>query len=220
MMKRLIPGFVACVLLLGYVTQAKAGIIGQALGTAAPPSTLGGFTMTPFAADGSPLFSDVTTLSTPLGGTLTFDAGMNHRQIGSGWATWSHGYTGDVYFSNGRTSGTMTLAPGVGAFDFYAEPNPFQSFTITATDSSGATVTQTVSGSGGASGYGFYTTDSATISSVSISSSVDYAVGEFAVAAAGVTAVPEPASCTMLALGALSMAGYTWRRRKAAAMAA
>jgi hypothetical protein len=78
--------------------SASAAIIGVAGGTAAPSSTLGSFTMTPFADDTDPLFANVTSLPSPLGGNITFDNAIDHRTIGNGWATWSHGYLGDVYY--------------------------------------------------------------------------------------------------------------------------
>ncbi len=46
------------------------------------------------------------------------------RQIGFGWATWSHGYTGNVYYTNGQTTIGGNLSAGVKAFYLYAEPNP------------------------------------------------------------------------------------------------
>ena len=81
---------------------------------------------------------------------------MNHREIGNGWATWSHGYTGDVYYNNGDNNITMTMPAGTGAFYFYAEPDPFETFSITATADDG-TITIPVTGSAGANGFGFWT---------------------------------------------------------------
>src|SRR5687768_13706855 len=88
-------------------------------GTAAPPATLGPYTITPFGADVQPLNTNVTTVAGPTG-TLTFSAPVSHRAVGSGWATWSHGYTGDVYYTDTATSVTMTMPAGTGAFRFYA----------------------------------------------------------------------------------------------------
>src|SRR5690606_37072272 len=67
-----------------------------------PPSVDCGSVVTPFALDPRALGASVTTAASPLGGELTFDVPLIHRRVGSGWANWSHGYDGDVYFTQGR----------------------------------------------------------------------------------------------------------------------
>ena len=120
------------VLMLG--AAAQAAITGVALGTAAPPPMIGGWVMTPFPPD--PQGSPVTSVASPLGGVVGFSASMGHLTIGGGWATWSHGYTGDVYRDPRRAiphAVTLTMPPGTGAFYLYAEPNVWALHTITAT---------------------------------------------------------------------------------------
>jgi hypothetical protein len=175
------------------------------LGTGAPPGTLGPFVVEPAGDDAGPLFVDVSSVSTPLG-DITFDIGLNHREIGSGWATWSHGYTGDVYYSNGSLSVVLTLPAGMQAFYFYAEPNPFSVFSITATANDGSGLSKDVDGLGGAAGYGFY--DASGIASITVSSSIDFAIGEFGFGSA--TSVPEPGTVLLLGLG---LAAVGLRRR-------
>jgi MYXO-CTERM domain-containing protein len=178
---------------------AASGAIQVAdLGTAAPPATLGGYTLVPFGDDARPNFIDVPGVSVPDGapfGGITFSPDLNKRSIGDGWATWSNGYTGDVYFSNGATSISIALPAGTGAFYFYAEPDPFDTFSITATANDGTSLTVPVAGQAGANGYGFYT-DGPALTSITVSSSVAFAVGEF-----GIARVPTPGS------GALALAG-------------
>jgi hypothetical protein len=148
------------------------------LGTLAPPRSLCGKTMTPFPADPRPTFGDETTVASPLGGNVTFSTPCSHRVIGGGWGSWSHGYTGDVYYTNGSANLTMGL-PANSAFYFYVEPNPFALIEFEITDGS-ATVVECINGSSGAAGYGFCgaskvgvrTTDGVT----------DFAVGEFGIA--------------------------------------
>src|SRR5262245_24747122 len=59
-------------------------------GTAAPPATLGPYTMTAFPADGRPIGAAVTTVPSPLGGDVGLSPAASHRRIGAGWASWSH----------------------------------------------------------------------------------------------------------------------------------
>lgn len=191
----------AVLILLATVATAPAAIIGVTGGTDAPAATLGGYTMTAFADDTSAPHTDITSLNSPLGGALEFSATMDHRSIGDGWGTWSHGYTGDVYYSNGATSLTLTLPGNACAFYFYAEPNPFAVYGMTATAQDGTSIVQSVNGSAGASYFGFYSTDGSPLTSITLTSTVDFAVGEFGIASAGMPAVPAPGAILLGVLG-------------------
>jgi hypothetical protein len=148
-------------------------------GTAAPPATLGGLTLTPFAPDGRPTHTVVSDLA-----GVGFAPSVEHFRIGDGWGTWSHGYTGDVYWTQGAHSVTLTVPPNTGAFYLYAEPVSFADFQITATAQDGTSGDATVNGFAGAKFFGFYGINGATVETVTISSSSDFAVGEFGIAPA------------------------------------
>ena len=190
-------------------TAAPAALIGIAGGPAAPAATLGPYTMTPFPADPQPTgYSPVTSVASPLGGSVDFSATMSHAVIGE-WATWSHGYTGDIYYTGGATAVTMTMPAGTGAFYFYTEPNPFAVYEIVATTPEGAFVSQYVDGNAGAAYYGFYGTGGDLLSTITVRSEVDFAVGEF-----GIAAVPLPGAVLLGSIG-LGYASMRLRRRAA-----
>jgi hypothetical protein len=164
--------------------------------TSAPPGTLGGYTMTAFGTDSQPVCPAVghtVTGVTDPAGTIGFSSALSHDQATiSCWATWSHGYTGDVYDDSITNTGaasvpaqiTITLPAGTNAFYLYAEPNVQSPFTITATAQNGTTSDPvTVNGAGGAQYFGFYGTGGVKVASITVTSSdtSGFAVGEFGI---------------------------------------
>lgn len=203
-------------LVVGVVTllasSAQAGLIwvNPFDPTAAPPATLGQYTMTPFGDDARPIFTSVSDVASPLGGVVGFSPDVNHREVGDGWVTWSNGYTGDVYFGIGATTLTLTLPEGTGAFYFFAEPNIQDVFHIKAVADGGHGIVQFVNGVAGAKFFGVYSDDYSSIDRIEITIPADaegFAVGEF-----GIAAVPEPTTLLLMGAGLLAT---RLRRRKA-----
>ena len=194
----------ASAFLLGFVsTGGTVGSLGGlSLGTAAPPGTLGGFSMTPIGADPSALDSMVTSV-----GSISFDQAVRHDQVGNGWGSWSHGYAGNVYDTGSSltpTSLTLTMGGLTSAVYFYTESVNFSTFSFTATAADGTTLTQNISGNGGAAGFGFYGTGGDTITSITVTGTDadGFAIGEFGLASP--SSVPDGGySLGYLALGLL-----------------
>lgn len=173
---------------------ARADILGYKGDTAAPAATLGPYTMTPFPADPRPLGLYVASVISPLGGTVDFSPEVMHLDIPTG-PSWSHGYTGDVYWTATDSLLELTLPAQTGAFYFYAQPKTGSGeVTITASSNS-EEVSQNVESDGGAAYFGFYADDTDTISSIMITSSTDFAVGEFGIASAQV--IPDEIQATI-----------------------
>jgi hypothetical protein len=150
-------------------------------GTGKPPHSLGGFPITRFAADDSPLSSRPTTkaIDGPTG-TIDLDRDVAHRRVGGGggWSTWSNGYHGDVYFDPG-TKLTLHVPSSTLAFFLYVEPNHNGGHAITVTaktasvnlPGSATSGRRVVQGQRGARFFGFYATPQAGIGTVTIAAS-------------------------------------------------
>jgi hypothetical protein len=165
---------------VGAASASGAITFNASPGFGAPPATLGPYTMAPFGLDPQP-FGAVAGVTGPTG-TVSFSPALSHARIGQGWATWSHGYAGDVYWTFGALSATVALPAGTSAFYFYAEPNPFAVVNITAVAQDGTTSGPiAVDGFAGASYFGFYGTGSDHIASITVSSDIDFAIGEFGI---------------------------------------
>jgi hypothetical protein len=121
-------------------------------------------------------------------GSITFSPALTHVRVGNGWATWSHGYTGDVYYTtNNPPTITITLPAGTNAFYLYAEPNTLSPFNVTATAQDGTTSGPiVVNGNGGASYFGFYATGGAALAAITVTSddTQGLGVGEFGISPA------------------------------------
>jgi len=163
--------------------------------------------MTVIYHGGAP-YESVVSIDVPeFGGSLDFDAPHSLRHIGYGWATWSHGYTGEVFYTNGATfMGYDLNLAGVSAFDAYVEPNSDTGghYTITAFGSAGgeATVEFYTPWAYGARHFGFYAEDEA-LQRIEVSATGDWAIGEWRVG------TPAPG-----AAGLLILAGLRGRRRR------
>lgn len=191
--------------------SASAAITITDLGTGAPPASLGGKPMTAFGVDAQPLNSIVSQVVSPIAGSIAFSPSVTHLKVGSGWATWSHGYAGDVYYAdyvNGDTV-KVDMPSATTAFYFYAEPD-FSfgpSFDIKVTANDGTSITVSVAGNAGANGFGLYT--DTYLQSLEVKSDWGFAIGEF-----GISSVPEP-STFFAGLSALGLLGlFSLRNRK------
>ena len=159
--------------------------------------------MTPIIHGGA-IYETVISIDVPeFNGSLDFDIGHSLRHIGYGWATWGHGYQGEVFYNNGSYgTGYDINIPNVTAFDAYIEPNPFllHTFTITAFGSDGSTetVVRDAHGSSGAAHFGFYTTDGEALTRIEISGTSDWAMGEWRYA------LPAPGVLALFGLAALT----------------
>jgi hypothetical protein len=182
----------AVVFAAGFVAMpaAQAAVVFDGSpGTASPPATLGPYSMTSFPADPQASDTNVGSVASPLGGSVAFSPSIFHTTIGDAWSTWSHGYTGDVYFTTQNANPdttTLTLPAGTGAFYFYAEPEEFGVSNISATAQDGTTSGSVgVEGAFGAQYFGFYGTGGDTIASVTITADPaanGFAIGEFGIA--------------------------------------
>ena len=159
----------------------------DAPGTGAPPAYLGTHKVKQFTALSCTEGNTYTNISGP-DGKVSFNPSLVCEQVGDGWATWSNGYTGDVYWDNtdigGSTTLTLTLPKGTRAFYFYAEPDEFETFDLQATAQNGTTSGPLqVYGLAGAQYFGFYGNGPGTdIKTITVSCDDDFAVGEMGIA--------------------------------------
>ena len=190
--RRSLPVLTLLVLLAFSLQPATGGAVGSRAivfdlspGTGAPPATLGGFTMTPVPSPGAPACTGLLPpLTTPGGPLAVAPTETLSRCVGSGWATWSHGYLGDVYHVAGGTSQTLTLPPATSAFYFYVQPDPFspRDFEVLADGVSSGEFS--VDGSGGAVYVGVFDNSGGTLGSITVRTTKggDFSTGEYGIA--------------------------------------
>jgi hypothetical protein len=193
------------VLVISTVSVSHAAVIFQNLGTSAPPGSLGSHTIAAFNIGSQaaiPEFTNVSTIpGSPISGNLTTSLQVMKLTIPSSWTTWSHGYTGPCFWSNGATL-ILTLPPGTGAFYFYAEPvgAVTANYTFVATTNTGTTSGDiSVYSDSGATGFGFYATvPGETISTITVTCSDP---DGFALAEFGAGSNPTPSAIVFKNLG-------------------
>jgi hypothetical protein len=154
--------------------RASAAVDFVDLGTAAPPSAVGPFAVTAYDLTPQSAIPDMTNTSvipgSPFPPDTTTSVPVQKRTVGNGWTSWSHGYTGPVFYTVPIVPPlALTVAPAK-AFYVYVEPAALgQSFAVTVTTNAGGSSGPVlVDPSGGATGFGFYTTAGESITSVTI----------------------------------------------------
>ena len=187
-----------------------ATVVGVDLGTGLPPTTLGSYTMAAFDpgfVTGQSYFSH--EVAGNWDGVTTGGEGQ--------WNTWGQNYAGNVYVAYTSSSLTLLLSGGAHAVYFYEEPNVYDNFYMTATDSSGVSVTTLINGYHGSSGVGFYETnplDTLVSIVVTCTDPSGFAIGEFGLDSGTLTGtvgtVPDAASTAgliVVGFGLISFAG-------------
>jgi hypothetical protein len=159
-----------------------------------------------------PLNSDINGMTLSDGTTLGFSQTVQIANIGSGWATWCCSYGGQVlvsYSTGSWTSEDWTISP-VWGFGLFIEPDPFGVLDITMSLSDGGTLTQAVDGNAGAAFFGWVGTG---VTSLNISSTSDFGVGDF------FSVTPEPATFAPLVVIFAGLAFWQFKRRRDTAKA-
>ncbi|MDQ3140737.1 MAG: hypothetical protein M3Q56_00665, partial [Bacteroidota bacterium] len=182
---RIIPSLFWMLALVCCSTTVFAGLgKSKAPGTSAPPCMLGPYGMARTPVDAvTPEFTNVSSVNTgTCNGNLTFGAPHNLRRVPTSWSNWSHGYTGEVYFTNGATTSVINLPAGTKAFYLYVDPEPLSTFEVIARANDGTADTLQVNGNGGAAYVGFFVNrKGCVLTTITISSTVAFAVGEFGI---------------------------------------
>ncbi len=171
-MRRMI---VVAVLMLSAISHAA--IIGTNLGTAAPPSVLGGWIMQPFEDDARPTSATYSNVPSPFGGQVGFSVSLLHLRTTA--AIWGHGYAKDVYQRTPSGNVTLTFPANTRAFLLYCRQNSLVSASFTVTANDGTALTQTVPAGTPANGFGFHTTGTTVLTSITVNAGTGYLIGEF-----------------------------------------
>jgi hypothetical protein len=195
-MKKLVTLFAALILIFGLAGTANALVLASDISEIYAAG--GQDVVIPGDPDGTvyPLLSD------PFGGTITFDNPVEKRTVGVSWATWSHGYTGPVLFSQYLPSIRMDFGHSIYGFGFYAEPNTMSVYNVTMGLSEGVTWTKAVDGMGGAAFFGFLD-GSVDWVEISTPDPNGFAFGEMVMA--DQYAVPEPTTLLLFGMGTLGL---------------
>ena len=161
--------------------------------------------MTVIYHGGAPYESVISIEVPEFGGSLDFDAPHSLRIVGYGWASWGHGYDGEVFYTNGLYDMGYDLnMQGVGAFDTYLNTNVgWGDYAVTAYGSEGgkATVEFDQYWSAPAIHFGFYSPDEELLKIEITSNYHAWAIGEWRVG------VPGPGTLALSAVPALALLG-------------
>ncbi len=225
--------FAASVLLLA-ASFASAGTITSYTGSDDGASTTGPWPLSAAAQTSFLAAAGTTSLidfeSQPVGYNTPFTAApgvtvsLTGPNYGSGFSGISNTTFGNLYGFNTTTGGSQWLgfATGTATFSFASPITSFgfwitgvqtvftSSFTLTFNDGTAQSLNLPINTSGGASYYGF--TDTASLSSLTITNLSNDAWGIDDVSYGGSSTVPEPSSLFLLGSAVLGLAGVARRK--------
>ena len=189
----------AGLILMTATAASHAGIVFTNLGASAPPASVGGLSLTPFDLTPQAALPEYSLVSvipgSPVTGTLSTSFPVQKYTAGQSWgSSWSHGYTGPIYYAD-QDAVVLTLPAGSKAFYFYAQPNYYGSYAMTVTTDTGTSSGPISVSTGyfdpgqGANGFAFHADAGETITTVTISSpsTGGFAFGEFGINAGPTT---------------------------------
>jgi len=108
----------------------------------------------------------------------------------AGWPSWSHGYTGDVYYSDGAQEVTLTMPAATYGVYFYIQPADPTEHEFRATLECGCFVEFVADGSVGAVFFGLCSYQEILTIQLDCLSESDFAIGEF-----GICCLPRQGAC-------------------------
>jgi hypothetical protein len=157
--------------------------------------------------------------------TASFSHTLAVSGIGSGWATWGSPPDTELStplvlrhpsYDSSATSLVLSFSKGLTTFGLEAEPDPFDLRNITMDFYNGVvllgSITRSINGSAGARLLAGTTDNNQFITSVVVSSDVDFAIAQLRYDEAG--AVPEPASMGLMASGFGALMFWARRRKQ------
>lgn len=169
---------------------AAAATHGVVLGTAAPPTSIGGIELTPFdlAAQAKiPDHTEVLEIPGAPTGTIPVNRVLEKLTVPTSFPSWSHGYTGPVFAKIPPTTsdGTepnreLTLPTGTRAFYLYIQVVAPNAETIVVS-ANGTQLGALVNPDGGATGFAFFTDDPDEELSTLVINGFDFALAEFGI---------------------------------------
>lgn len=144
-----------------------------------------------------------TAIALPLGGSLSFNHDLQHRQVPSSWNTWSGGNTPAVLYTQTIQVIAGTFTTGASAFGMEMEPNYYTWMNMTLVTDAGGSLTQSVNGNAGAKFFGWVGAEVSFINLYSDDS--DFAFGRM-VQGQEPSPVPLPASMVLFGSAMLGLA--------------
>lgn len=192
-----------------FAEQGLGGVLTLIDISGVPPSSLGPYAVQVSTDDPRPVGTEVPGTSSPL--EIGFDRPTTVLGIGQGWTSWSHGFSGSVYYAPG-TELVLVPPPQTVALGLTIQPNLMGIFSFQVT-ADGRSTSVEINGDGGAQFVGFWSDNQAEPLRYLRIWDVKGTAEGFAIAELAICVIPEPAAFPHV-LGVAGVAWVMWFRRR------